>query len=47
MRRIQMDAPAMTKTVRPADQILATLAVVMVFGVGGYLGYIFFDSINW
>jgi hypothetical protein len=41
------DAPAMTKAVRLGDQMLAILAVIMVFGVGGYLGYIFFGSINW
>ncbi len=37
----------MTKAVRLGDQMLAILAVIMVFGVGGYLGYIFFGSINW
>lgn len=39
--------PAMAKTARMGDQMLAGIAIVMVFGVGGYLGYIFFGSIHW
>lgn len=37
----------MTKTIRTGDQMLAGIAVILVCGVGGYLGYIFFGSINW
>lgn len=37
----------MAKTARMGDQMLAGIAIVMVFGVGGYLGYIFFGSIHW
>lgn len=37
----------MTKTVRTSDQMLAGIAIALVFGVGGYLGYIFFGSLHW
>ena len=42
-----MDTQVTTKTARTGDQILAGIAVILVAGVGGYLGYIFFGSITW
>jgi hypothetical protein len=45
--RPEMEAPVTTKTARTGDQILAGIAVILVAGVGGYLGYIFFGSITW